>query len=274
MTPKNTNQNKPIGIFDSGIGGLTVAAEIFMQSPSEDVVYFGDTGRYPYGPRSENIVKKFSRQNANFLIKKKVKLIVVACNTASAYALNYLKRIYGVPIIGVVLPGAAAAAALTKNKKIGVIGTQGTISSGSYQKALKKIDGSLKIAARACPLFVALAEEGYTQKPASKLIAKDYLSELKNKNIDTLVLGCTHYPLLRKTISGVMGKKVRLVDSAEQTAAVVKFLLKESNLANPQKRSGEKKFYVSDSPKKFKQLGERFLGKRIAKVELIDINSY
>ncbi len=274
MISSKTKQSKAIGIFDSGIGGLTVASEIFRQLPNENVIYFGDTGRYPYGPRSKEIVMKFSRQNVNFLIENEVKFIVVACNTASAFALDYLNKIYNVPMIGVVEPGSEAAAKLTTNKKIGVIGTQGTIDSQSYQRALKRIDKSLKVFSKPCPLFVSLAEEGYVDKPAALLIAEDYLSELKQKNIGSLVLGCTHYPLLRKAIAKVMGKNVRLIDSAEQTASVVKRALVKQGLANRQKKAGSRRFYVSDSPGKFKNLGERFLGRRIGKVELIDIGSY
>jgi glutamate racemase len=274
MTPSKPHRTNSIGIFDSGIGGLTVAAEIMKQLPHENVVYFGDTGRYPYGPRSRNIIKRFSRQNINFLLGKGVKFIVIACNTASAFALEYVKRIYSIPMIGVVKPGSVAAARLTESGRIGIIGTEGTIASSSYQRELRKLNGSFKIFARPCPLFVSLAEEGYIDKPAARLIARDYLSEIKTRKIDTLVLGCTHYPLLKKVIGSVMGGKVTLVDSAEQTAAAVKDTLIRLKLDNPSNKIGKKRFYVSDSPEKFKKLGERFLGKRIGKVNLIDINSY
>ncbi len=274
MKARENHRNKAIGIFDSGIGGLTVAREIFRQLPNEEVIYFGDTGRYPYGPRSAEIIKKFSRQNVNFLIEKGVKFIVVACNTASAFALEYLEKIYNIPMIGVVGPGAVAAARASKNGRIGVIGTQGTIASESYQKSLTAINGSLKIFPKACPLFVSLAEEGYIDKPAAKLIADDYLENLKNKKIDTLVLGCTHYPLLKKTIGAVMGGDVKLIDSAEETAGAARAILSELDLGSSAAAAGKRSFFVSDSPEKFKILGEAFLGRRIAKVELIDINSY
>lgn len=274
MRPTDGHRNKAIGIFDSGIGGLTVAAEIFKNLPNEDIIYFGDTGRTPYGPRSPEIVKRFSRQDVNFLIEKNVKFIVVACNTASAVALDYIRGIYNIPMIGVIEPGARAAFRKSKNKKIGVIGTQGTISSSSYQKALNEIEKELKIYPRACPLFVALAEEGYTDKPATKLIAHDYLDELARKGIDTLVLGCTHYPLLKSAIAEVMGPGVRLIDSAQETAAEVKKALENLGLLTVAKRAGTRKFYVSDSPDKFKRVGERFLGRRIGRVELIDIGAY
>ncbi|UCE64970.1 MAG: glutamate racemase [Candidatus Zixiibacteriota bacterium] len=274
MIISKAHRTKAIGIFDSGIGGLTVVAEIIKQLPNENVIYFGDTGRYPYGPRSREIIRKFSKQNVNFLLEKGVKFIIIACNTASAFALEYVRKMYTVPMIGVVKPGSEAAARLTGNGRIGVIGTEGTIVSSSYQKELKKLNGSLKISAKPCPLFVSLAEEGYIDKPAARLIARDYLSEIKQKKIDTLVLGCTHYPLLKKVIGNVMGGKVTLVDSAEQTASAVKDTLTRLELDNPSKKTGEKRFYVSDSPEKFKRLGERFLGKRIGKVNLIDINAY
>jgi len=274
MSSTRGHQNKAIGIFDSGIGGLTVAAAIFNALPCEDIIYFGDTGRTPYGPRSPEIVKRFSRQDVNFLIEKNVKFIVVACNTASAVALDYIRGIYNIPMIGVIAPGALAAARKTSNKRIGVIGTQGTIASSSYQKALKSMDSGLRIYSRACPLFVALAEEGYIDKPATRLIANDYLAELVQSNIDTLVLGCTHYPLLQKTIADVMGPGVTLIDSAEETARDAEQTLAGLNLLNSSKSPGTRKFYVSDSPEKFKKIGERFLGRRIGKVELIDINVY
>jgi len=274
MIISKVRRTKAIGIFDSGIGGLTVVAEIIKQLPNENVIYFGDTGRYPYGPRSREIIKRFSRQNINFLLEKGVKFIVVACNTASAYALEYVKRIYSIPMIGVVKPGSEAAANFTGNGRIGVIGTEGTVTSCAYQKALRKINKSFRIIAKPCPLFVSLAEEGYIDKPAALLIAKDYLSEIKRKKIDTLVLGCTHYPLLKNVIANVMGKGVTLVDSAEQTATAVKDTLERLKLGNPSKKTGGKRFYVSDSPDKFKRLGETFLGKRIGKVNLIDINAY
>ena len=274
MILSKTHRTKAIGIFDSGIGGLTVVAEIIKQLPYENVIYFGDTGRYPYGPRSREIIRKFSRQNVNFLLERGVKFIVVACNTASAFALEYIRKIYSIPMIGVVKPGSEAAAKFTVNGRIGVIGTEGTIASSSYQRELKKISMSFKIIAKPCPLFVSLAEEGYIEKPAVRLIAKDYLSAIKQKKIDTLVLGCTHYPLLKNIIRDVMGKNVTLVDSAEQTAAAVKDALCSLNLDNPSNKSGGKRFFVSDSPEKFKKLGERFLGKRIGKVELVDINAY
>lgn len=274
MNPAGSHRDKAIGVFDSGIGGLTVAAELFKALPNEDIIYFGDTGRTPYGPRSPEIVKRFSRQDVNFLIEKGVKFIVVACNTVSAMALEYINGIYNIPMIGVISPGVAAAVRKTKSGRIGVIGTLGTISSMSYQKALEATNNGYKIYAKACPLFVALAEEGYIDKPATKLIAVDYLRELILRKIDALILGCTHYPLLKKTIAEVMGSEVELIDSAEETARAVKKALSNLKLSNDKAKAGQRRFYVSDSPEKFKKIGERFLGERIGKVELVDITVY
>lgn len=274
MKARNEHRNKAIGVFDSGIGGLTVAREIFRLLPNENVIYFGDTGRYPYGPRSPEIVRKFARQDVNFLLEQGVKFIVVACNTASSLALSYIQRIYNIPMIGVIEPGARGAVDKTNTKRIGVIGTQGTISSQAYDKALRALNGSLKIYSRACPLFVALAEEGYIDQPATQLIAEDYLKEIKRKNIDTLILGCTHYPLLKRPIAAIMGKDVSLIDSAEETARATQKALNALNLLTLSDSLGKRKFFVSDSPDKFKKVSQLFLGAKIGKVGLVDINSY
>jgi glutamate racemase len=274
MIARNDHRNKAIGVFDSGIGGLTVAKEIFRLLPNEDVVYFGDTGRFPYGPRSPEIVRKFARQDVNFLLEQGVKFIVVACNTASSLALNYIQRIYNVPMLGVIEPGARGAIEKSKSKRIGVIGTQGTVSSLAYEKALRSLNGALRIYSRACPLFVALAEEGYVDQPATRLIALDYLKDMKRHKIDTLILGCTHYPLLKQPIATIMGRDVKLIDSAEETAKATRKALGELGLLSMTASSGKRKFYVSDFPEKFKKIGQLFLGQRIGKVGLVDINSY
>ena len=275
------NSQAPIGIFDSGVGGLTVAKRIFQLLPNEDVVYFGDTARYPYGPRSKEIVKKFSAQNTNFLLSQKVKFIVVACNTASALALNDLEECRKIPMIGVIRPGAFASVKATKNGKIGVIGTLGTISSRAYQKAIHRIDPQKKVYSVACPLFVALSEEGYINKEATYLIAQEYLEPLIKKKVDTLVLGCTHYPLLKKVISKIMGKEVKLIDSAEETAMEVKKVLMQKGLLKKTNLKTQKlgkrpfrKFFVSDVPDRFVEVGERFLKDEITEVERIDIERY
>lgn len=289
--PQTPDSQAPLGIFDSGVGGLTVAKRIFQLLPKEDVIYFGDTARYPYGPRSEEIVKKFSVQNINFLLSQKVKFIVVACNTASALALNDLEEYHKVPMIGVIKPGAFASVKATRNGKIGVIGTLGTISSGAYEKAIHRIDPKKKVYSVACPLFVALAEEGYINKEATYLIAQGYLEPLIKGKVDTLVLGCTHYPLLKRVISKIMGKEVKLIDSAEETAMEVKRVLTQKGLLKrailKTQRSGKtpfRKFFVSDVPDRFVEVGERFLSEgspafgggkdKITEVERIDIERY
>jgi glutamate racemase len=268
------NPQAPIGIFDSGVGGLTVAKKVFALLPNENVVYFGDTARYPYGPRSKEIVKKFSVQNINFLLSQKVKFIVVACNTASALALNDLEECHQVPMIGVIEPGASAAVKTTRNGRIGVIGTLGTISSGAYQKAIHRLDPQKRVYSVACPLFVALAEEGYINKEATYLIAQEYLGSLIKRKVDTLVLGCTHYPLLKRVISKTLGKEVRLIDSAEETALEVRRALTQRNLLRSGKRAPYRKFFVSDVPDRFVEVGERFLKDRISQVERVDIDAY
>jgi len=276
----NTIQNKmnlsqkAIGIFDSGVGGLTVVKQVFEKLPFENVIYFGDTARTPYGPRSPEIVRKFSVQDISFLSTQGVKLIVVACNTASAVALDYLKKIFQLPLMGVIVPGSKAAVKATKNGRIGVIGTAGTIRSESYTKAIQKIDKNIKVFSYPCPLFVSLAEESYINKKATYLIAEEYLATLKKKKIDTLVLGCTHYPLLKNVIVKVMGKKITLIDSAEETAIEVKKILERYDLVKTSRFSYSHKYYVSDFPEKFIQIGERFLGERIKVVKKIDINKY
>ncbi|NLI16810.1 MAG: glutamate racemase [candidate division Zixibacteria bacterium] len=266
--------NRPIGVFDSGIGGLTVVKEIFRQLPHEEVVYFGDTGRFPYGIRSSEVIRRFARQNINFLLEQNVKMVVVACNTASAHALDYVKQIYNIPIIGVIEPGAKAASAATSNKRIGVIGTEGTIASGSYTRALHKINPRFKVFGMACPLFVSLAEAGYIDKKATYLIAEEYLAPLKKKDIDTLVLGCTHYPPLKKTIGKVMGRKVRLIDSADETAKAVKNTLSEMGLASKRKSTPYHKYFVSDTPDRLETISKHFLDKVVKEAVKIDITAY
>jgi glutamate racemase len=266
--------NRPIGVFDSGIGGLTVVKEIFRQLPHEEVVYFGDTGRFPYGIRSAEVIRRFSRQNVNFLLEQNVKMVVVACNTASAHALDHVKQMYNIPMIGVIEPGAIAAAKMTKNHRVGVIGTEGTIGSGSYTRALHLINPRLKVFGLACPLFVSLAENGYIDKKATQLIAEDYLEFLKKKDIDTLVLGCTHYPPLKKVIAKVMGPKVNLVDSADETARAVKATLDKLGLASKRKSEPYHKYFVSDTPDRLEMMSKNFLEKSIKEVIKIDINAY
>ena len=252
---------KAIGVFDSGLGGLTVVKELMKKLPYEDIVYFGDTARLPYGSKSPHIVTQFSFENTEFLIKQNIKLLVVACNTASSVSLIQLEHNFALPIVGVIKPGASAAIKATRNKKVGVIGTAGTIASESYVKALKKIDPSVKIFTQPCPLFVPLAEEGWIDKNVTRQIAGEYLKSLKKYNIDTLILGCTHYPLLKSVIARVMGANVTLVDSAKATAETVKDLLIRENLLARGTAKGEYRFFVSDINTNFLKIGKRFLGR-------------
>ncbi|HTE43939.1 MAG TPA: glutamate racemase, partial [Gemmatimonadaceae bacterium] len=222
----------PVGVFDSGIGGLTVAKELIRQLPHESVVYFGDTARVPYGPKSPDTVRRYSREIAGFLRDQGVKSIVIACNTATAHALTALREEMAMPVLGVVEPGARAAVAATRGGTIGVIGTAGTIKSGAYERAIRAIDPNVAIIARACPLFVPLVEEGWTDHDATRLVAREYLAPMLDAKVDTLVLGCTHYPLLKALLHDVLGPDVRLIDSAEETAAETGRTLTAAHLTN------------------------------------------
>ncbi|NQT46932.1 MAG: glutamate racemase [Candidatus Omnitrophica bacterium] len=257
------SDKRPIGIFDSGVGGLTVVKEMRRVLPGEDIIYFGDTAHVPYGAKSKETIKRFSIENVNFLLKYNVKLIVVACNTSSSVALPLLRRSFKVPIVGVVMPGARRAAALSGYGKIGLIGTRTTISSGAYEKALKKVAPKLKVISKPCPLFVSLAEEGWTSHRLTRLIAKEYLAPLKKAKVKSLILGCTHYPLLYQVIKREMGKGVRLVDSARSVADETAIILRERSLLTSARKGGMQKFFVSDEPMRFAGLGKRFLGKKL-----------
>ena len=264
--------DKPIGIFDSGIGGLTVVREVSRQLPQENILYFGDTARVPYGSKSPKVVQLFARQDASFLYDKGVKSIIIACNTASAEAFDILRDNFDIPVIGVINPGARAASESTKNGKIGVIGTHGTISSGAYKKAIQDIDKAIEVTAAACPLFVPLVEEGWESKSTTRDIAREYLSPLIEGGIDTLILGCTHYPILKPVLQEIVGDKIILVDSAEATAGELKQIFDEQGLGNSSQENTDKhSFYVSDFPFKFKEMAERFLGKELAEVELVPL---
>ena len=253
---------KPIGVFDSGVGGLTVVKELILQLPGEDIIYFGDTARVPYGIKSKETVIRFSIENILFLLKEDVKLICVACNTVSSLALPVIKHHFKVPIIGVISPGVREAVYATQNKRIGVIGTRGTIKSKAYEDQIKHLDPKIKVTALACPLFVPFVEEGWLSGDVVLNVAKDYLKPLKDAKVDTVILGCTHYPLLRPVIRQVVGSRVTLIDSAKQVAIEVKKILSSENLLNTGKK-GSHKFYVSDNPEWFTGLAQRFLGKPI-----------
>jgi glutamate racemase len=257
----------PIGVFDSGLGGLTVAHAIMRQLPAESLIYFGDTARVPYGPKSPETVRRYSREISAFLIEQGVKAIVVACNTATAHALPVLREELDVPIIGVVEPGARAAVRATRTGHIGVIGTAGTIRSQAYVRAIHAENPDVRVTALACPLFVPLVEEGWTNHEAAHLIAEEYLAPFVKDAIDTLVLGCTHYPLLKPLIGEIIGRSVRLIDSAEETAADTRRMLAENDLTAAE-GEGEYRFIASDDPQQFLTLGRRFLGSAIERVEV------
>jgi glutamate racemase len=258
---------RPIGVFDSGIGGLTVVDQMQRILPEEDIVYFGDTARVPYGTKSGQTVTKFSVENVEFLMEKNVKLVVVACNTASSLSLDFLKRCFRVPIIGVIEPGAKGAVSSTRNNRVGVIGTNATVSSGAYERAIKKIDPRISVYAASCPLFVPLVEEGWLDKSVTRDIAKVYLSPFRTKRIDTLILGCTHYPLLKEVVQDVVGGKIALVDSAREVAKEARLILDSNGLLNKPGRAGKHCFYVSDEPARFVKMAERFLKRRISCVK-------
>jgi glutamate racemase len=255
-------------VFDSGIGGLTVAHELIRQLPHESIVYFGDTARVPYGPKSPDTVRRYSREIAAFLNEQGVKSIVIACNTATAHALPTLQSEMAMPVIGVVEPGARAAVAATTQGHIGVIGTVGTIKSGAYERAIRALAPDVQITARACPLFVPLVEEGWVDHPATRLVAREYLEPLLEDRIDTLVLGCTHYPLLKPMLREVLGPDVRLIDSAEETAAEAARTLESGHMAARGDAEPSYRFIASDDPLQFLQLGQRFLGGTMEGVEV------
>lgn len=289
-------KENPIGVFDSGIGGLTVLREIARQLPGENTIYLGDTARVPYGIKSRETVLRYSLEVAAFLSKLDIKLLVVACNTATAYALGELKKKLKIPVVGVIEPGAKAALKATRTNRIGIIGTQGTIKSNSYVEAINSLrdihtkeviekgekhfdryfevrsDGMV-ILTKACPLFVPLAEEGWTANDVARLTVEHYLKGLNEENIDTLVLGCTHYPLLKETIESVMGKGVALIDSAEATAVEVRKVLSADGLLNGSTRGAAHRFFVTDSPERFLMVGRRFFGEGLTGAELAELEA-
>ncbi len=258
---------RPIGVFDSGIGGLTVMHALMERLPRESLIYFGDTARVPYGPKSRETVTRFSIENVRLLTSYDVKAVVVACNTATAHALPVLRDELDVPVIGVVEPGARAAVRATRSGHIGVIGTAGTIRSQAYVRAIHAENPDVRVTALACPLFVPLVEEGWTNHEATHLIAEEYLAPFVKDAIDTLVLGCTHYPLLKPLIGEVIGRSVRLIDSAEETAADARRMLAANGLSAAD-GEGEYRFIASDDPQQFLTLGRRFLGSAIERVEV------
>ncbi len=271
------NKSAPIGVFDSGVGGLTVAREIMRQIPNERIIYFGDTARVPYGSKSRETVTRYSRQIVRFLQKQEVKAIVVACNTASAYALEEIKAEVDIPMIGVVRPGAVVAAQTTLNGKVGVIGTEGTIGSRIYSQYIREINPHAEVIGKACPLFVPLVEEGLWQDPVTDEIAKRYLTELIDIGIDTLILGCTHYPLIRSTVGRIMGDKVTLVNPAYETARELKEMLGRLEMLNDEEAhlgDNRYRFYVSDAAEKFKNFANSIIKYGILSAKIINIEEY
>lgn len=267
----------PVGVFDSGVGGLTVAREIMRQIPNERIIYFGDTARVPYGSKSKETITRYSRQIVNFLLEQQVKAIVVACNTASAYALDEIEKEIDIPMLGVVKPGAKIAAEATKNGKIGVIGTEGTIGSHVYSTYINEINPKVTVLGKACPLFTPLVEEGLWQDPVTDEIATRYLSELIDCDIDTLILGCTHYPLIRSTVGRIMGDNVTLVNPAYETARELKELLTAEGLLNekkPELGNNRYRFYVSDMADKFQTFANSILKYGILSAKTINIENY
>ena len=278
MENKNeTIRKAPIGVFDSGVGGLTVAREIMRNLPNERIVYFGDTARVPYGSKSKDTIIRYAKQIIRFLRTKDVKAIVIACNTASALALEEVEKELDIPIIGVVEPGARVAAATTKNGKIGVIGTESTINSHMYPQLIKEYRPDVTVFGKACPLFCPLVEEGWLKDPVTEEVAKRYLKDLLKEDIDTLILGCTHYPLLRSLLSGLVGDQIQLVNPAYETAKELERLLKKENLANEGEKAPGKepyRFFVSDAADKFKNFANSILPYDIETTRKINIEEY
>lgn len=262
----------PIGIFDSGIGGLTVARAVYERLPHESTVYFGDTARVPYGPKSPETVRRYSLEILEWLLAQGVKAVVIACNTSTAHALETLRAQSPVPVIGVIEPGARAAGAASSRGPIGVIGTAGTIASNAYAREIQRRRPEARVEQVPCPLFVPLVEEGWFEHPAAELIAHEYLEPLRRVAVDTLVLGCTHYPLLKPLLQRVMGPEVRLIDSGEETASVVEQVLGRLSLAAPPGAAASHRFAVSDDEARFRQVGARFIGSRMARPELVPLD--
>lgn len=263
---------RAIGVFDSGVGGLTVLRELRRQLPSEDLVYLGDTARVPYGTKSAPTIRRYADEAARFLIEQQVKLIVVACNTASAVALEQLEETYRVPVVGVIVPGARRALEISRSGRIGVIGTEGTVRSGAYERAILSGNPTVSVFAAACPLFVPLAEEGWAEHAIAHMVAEEYIRPLLAHDIDTLVLGCTHYPLLKRTLQKIVGPGVILIDSAEETAKTVAAQLQQQELSCLTPSSAAPRYFVTDIPDRFKRVGGAFLGDSLNNVATISLD--
>ncbi|MBC2577082.1 glutamate racemase [Peptostreptococcus russellii] len=265
---------RPIGVFDSGLGGLTVLKEINKRLPNEDIIYFGDTARVPYGHRSKETIMKYTFQAINFLLTKDVKAIVIACNTATARALVESQEKYDIPIMGVIDAGAKSAVEYTKNKVVGVIGTSATINSKAYNKVIHSIDNSVEVIGKACPLFVPLAEEGWANEEISSIAAHMYLDELVDAGVDSIVLGCTHYPILKRTIGEAVGMDIKLINPAKETALSLKKVLKKNSMLNEREEEGVCKYFVSDINEQFSKVAGEFLKREIPEIEKVEIQKY
>jgi glutamate racemase len=265
----NIQTHRAIGVFDSGIGGLTVVRSLMERLPFENIVYFGDTARVPYGIKSVETINRYALQIAEFLLKKDVKLLIVACNTMAAVAYQAIRDLSPVPVLEVIEASAKIAVDRTRSKAIGVIGTPATINSNAYARAIHLLDRDAKVFSQACPLFVPLVEEGWFDHPATRLVAEEYLKPVMAERVDTLVLGCTHYPLLKPLFQDITGGQVRLIDSAEAMADIAAGLIKQKNLGNTGRRPPEYLFCVSDVPYRFQTIGERFLGRTLPRVEMV-----
>jgi len=261
----------PIGVFDSGLGGLTVVRAIYERLPAESTIYFGDTARVPYGPKSPETVRRYSLEILQWLVSQRVKAVVIACNTSTAHALDALRAASPVPVIGVIEPGARAAAAAAPHGTIGVIGTAGTITSGAYERAIHQRDPEVRVVQQACPLFVPLVEEGWFDHPAAELVAREYLEPMVTERVQALVLGCTHYPLLKPLLQRVMGSQTALIDSAAETARALAKVLEREGIAAGAARASTHRFVVSDDAPRFLSVGSRFLGDRLREADVVPL---
>ena len=266
--------NNPIGIFDSGIGGLTVVRQLMNILPKEQLIYFGDTARVPYGTKSEKLIKQFALEDAAFLQQFGIKLLVVACNSASSVAIELLQSSLSIPVTGVIEPGVRAALEATDTKRIGVIGTTATIMSNAYHKKIKELAPDVKVFGQACPILVPLVEEGWLEDEITRMTVQKYMAPLIKNRIDTLILGCTHFPVIKNLIRQVVGPDIQLIDSGEETALVVRDMIRRLKIERPSKSAGSVQFYVSDIPKKFDEVGTRFLGHPLVNAQRVDFDNF
>jgi glutamate racemase len=259
----------PIGVFDSGIGGLTVVRALMERLPFENIVYFGDTARVPYGVKSPETITQYAAEITRFLLQKEVKLLIIACNTMAAVAYKAVKNLSPVPVIDVIAAGARKATEATISKQVGIIGTPATINSNAYARAIHRHDPEIRVFSKACPLFVPLVEEGWWHHPVTQLTAQEYLRPVLAEHVDTLVLGCTHYPVIKSLIGEIMGPDIRLVDSAEAMADITAILLHDMGSENREQKQPEYRFYVTDVPYHFQTIGESLLGRTLSHIELV-----